>query len=235
MQQQRDSQRSLCAEASTIASQSPARLNAEFRLMEHDTCAVEGRVLQKSRWRSSQFKLSRRLMLKDNSRVRTLVRNSEEKDTVDWSSFLEDQLRNRYLVSSSESSACEAIEYERQRLRHREQTAGATSCRNDRAKQQEEKCGRHWSSSVRPTSAVLHPPEHNAYRDAKEDLAQSCLQYRITRAFKQGCRRGTVSRVSWPSAGTPLSTARSPLSLKVCALLSACETCGRVSRWWRPP
>ena len=43
-QQQRDSQRSLRAEASILASQSFVQLNAESRAMEYDISAEKGRV-----------------------------------------------------------------------------------------------------------------------------------------------------------------------------------------------
>ena len=39
-QQQWEAERQLCAEATIIATQSSAQLNAEFRMMEHDTSAV---------------------------------------------------------------------------------------------------------------------------------------------------------------------------------------------------
>ena len=75
----------------------------------------------KSRWRSLQFKMRRRWMLKDNSLCRKLMKNSAEKKrfTQQTVNYLEGSCSIKIWEHSSyasQNSAFEAMEYERRRL-----------------------------------------------------------------------------------------------------------------------
>ena len=163
MQQQRDAHCLLRAEASTLASQTPTHLNAEFRVVEHDTSAEKDEfcIIQ-----MQEFAIQAG---KDSSFFRKLGKKVRRKPhQVPWSITSRAACRVIFLESSTPNSVNEAIESEGHRLQNQESFLSHEARRQDHRHQQK----------------VIQMQKHldEASKQSQEDIEQRCEEKLTSRA-----------------------------------------------------